>query len=221
MAMPSRRAPADIHADLSRAQAVLGAAVGEAPVGFRAPGYTLSPALYRALEIQGFRYASSVFPAAPYWAAKAAVMGALAVLGRPSKAILDSPRVLAAPLGPYRPDPDQPYRRGSGQVLELPVTVTPLGRFPVIGTFVATLPEAVTRSLVSLCRDVPHFNFELHAVDVLDASDGLPPELVAQQRDLGVPWTLKAERLLALFRRVARERDAISLRDAAAAFPMV
>lgn len=217
----SRRDPEVIEADLSRAQEVLTRAVGAAPVGFRAPGYTLSPDLYRAVERQGFAYGSSAFPAAPYWLAKAGVMGGLQLLGRPSAAILDSPRVLLAPRHPYRPDPSQPYRRGAGKVVELPVTVTRRLRFPLIGTFLATLPLAVTRPLLASCRDLPLFNLELHAVDALDAGDGLPPELVRRQRDLAVPCRVKLGRLVTVIRTLARERDVVTLRTAAGAFRMV
>lgn len=217
----SRFAPDRIEADLARSQEVLTHAVGVPPVGFRAPGYTLSPALYRAVERQGFAYGSSAFPAAPYWLAKAGVMGGLRLLGRPSAAILDSPRVLLAPRIPYLPDPSQPYRRGQGGVLELPITVTPRLRFPVIGTFVATLPQVVTRRLLAACADLPHFNLELHAVDALDAGDGLPPELVRHQPDLAVPCHVKLGRLATAIRTLARERDVVTLGTAAAAFRMV
>lgn len=217
----SRRPEPEIRADLARAQEVLTRAVGVAPTGFRAPGYTLSPALYRAIEDTGFTYASSAFPAAPYWLGKAAVMGLLRLRGQPSRAILDTPRVLAAPRTPYHPDPSAPYRRGAGRVLELPVTVTPLSRFPVIGTFVATLPGTVVRRMVDACRDLRLFNLELHAVDVLDAGDGLPEALVRRQRDLAVPWSLKAERLRAVIRQLARERDVVTLGAAASALRMV
>ena len=54
---------------------------------------TLTPALYRAICLRGYRYDSSTYPAAPYWAAKALVMGALSLLRRPSRAILDRPAV--------------------------------------------------------------------------------------------------------------------------------
>ncbi|MBF5042850.1 polysaccharide deacetylase family protein [Aggregicoccus sp. 17bor-14] len=211
----SRRAPGDILEDLARADAALEAATGRAPVGFRAPGYTLSAALYRACEARGYRYASSTFPAAPYYAAKATVMGALALARRPSRSVLDSPRVLLAPRTPYWPDPAAPYRRGEGRVLELPVSVTPGLRFPVIGTFVATLPGAVTASLYRALRRDALFNLELHAVDALDASDGIPEALVRRQRDLRVRASLKLERLAALLARVRAERELLPLCQAA------
>jgi hypothetical protein len=211
----TRRSPETLHEELVRAEEAILAATGERPVGFRAPGYTLNAALYAATAERGYLYGSSTFPAAPYYAAKAAVMGALALSGRPSRSILDSPRVLLAPRTPYRPDPAQPYRRGSGAVLELPMTVTPGVRFPFIGTFAATLPLPAVRAAWSACRGDTFFNFELHAVDVLDANDGIPPELVRQQRDLRVVSAQKMERLATIFRWLKQDADVVTLRTAA------
>jgi peptidoglycan/xylan/chitin deacetylase (PgdA/CDA1 family) len=211
----TRRAPDSIREELARGEEAILAATGVRPVGFRAPGYTLNAALYTATAERGYLYGSSTFPAAPYYVAKAAVMGALAVVGRPSRSILDSPRVLLAPRTPYRPDPEQPYRRGTGAVLELPMTVTPGVRFPFIGTFAATLPLPAVRTAWRACRGDAFFNFELHAVDVLDVADGIPPELVRQQRDLRVPSARKMERLAEIFRWLKADADMVTLRVAA------
>ncbi|SEU38561.1 polysaccharide deacetylase family protein [Stigmatella erecta] len=211
----SRRAPESIHEDLVRGEEAIRAATGARPVGFRAPGYTLNAALYAATEARGYRYGSSTFPAAPYYAAKATVMGALALAQRPSRSVLDSPKVLLAPREPYRPDPAQPYRRGTGAVLELPMTVTPGVRFPFIGTFAATLPLPFIRAAYKACLGRAFFNFELHAVDVLDATDGIPEALVHRQRDLRVPAARKLERLATLFRWLKADADPVPLRVAA------
>ncbi len=211
----TRLPPDALHADLARADEVLEAACGARPVGFRAPGYTLNAALYAATVARGYRYGSSAFPATPYYTAKAAVMGTLAALGRPSRAVLDSPRVLLAPRVPYRPDPGQPYARGAGAVLELPMTVVPGVRFPLIGTFVTTLPGPALRLAYRACAGDAFFNLELHAVDVLDAADGIPAALVRQQRDLRVPAALKLERLRTVFEWLRADSDVVTLRDAA------
>ena len=211
----TRRGAAAILEDLRRADAVILAATGARPEGFRAPGYTLNADLYAATVALGYRYGSSAFPATPYYAAKAAVMGALALAGRPSRSVLDTPRVLLAPRVPYRPDPANPYRRGEGAVLELPMAVTPGVAFPFIGTFATTLPRPVLRAAWSACRRDAFFNFELHGVDVLDASDGIPAELVRQQRDLRVSAARKLERLREVFGWLAAERKVVTLRDAA------
>jgi peptidoglycan-N-acetylglucosamine deacetylase len=211
----TRLPPERLREDLRRADEVLEALTGVRPVGFRAPGYTLNAALYAATVERGYLYGSSAFPAAPYYTAKAAVMGALAVLGRPSRAVLDSPRVLLAPRTPYRPEPSRPYSRGAGRVVELPMMVTPGVRFPFIGTFVTTLPLPAVRAAYRACRGEAFFNLELHAVDVLDDQDGIPSELVRQQRDLRVPVHQKLERLRTLFGWLKSDYDVVTLRDAA------
>ena len=52
---------------------------------------------------RGYVYDSSIFPAPAYYAAKAAVMAGLHLLGRPSGAVMTEPRAVAAPTEPYRP----------------------------------------------------------------------------------------------------------------------
>ena len=101
-------------------------------------------------------------------------------------------------------------------MLELPISVTPGLRFPVIGTFVATLPQPLTRSLYQACRGDVLFNLELHAVDALDATDGIPAPLLRHQRDLRVPAARKLARLGALLRLLQPGREVMPLAEAAA-----
>jgi hypothetical protein len=199
----TRREPPAVSLEVRRGAEAIERAVGRAPVGFRAPGYTLSAVLLRTLSDQGYRYDSSAFPAAPYWAAKAAVMAGMALAGRPSAALLDRPRALLAPRGPYHPSSDEPYARGDLALLELPVT-TGLGRFPLVGTFVATLPAAALRLARAGTGGLPLFNLELHGIDLLDASDA-SPALAARQRDLSVPAGRKIARIEAFVRSLRRE----------------
>lgn len=204
-----------IAADLERADAAITAAVGLRPVGFRAPGYTLSAALLQAVAERGYTYDSSAFPAAPYYLAKAGVMGALAALGRPSRAILDSPRVLLAPREVYRPSLTHPYGRGDAPLLELPMAVAPVTRLPFIGTFATSMPWPLVEATFRTLRGGELLNFELHAVDVLDEQDGIPPALARQQRDLKVPVKRKLARLRRLFSWLAEDRRCVTLAEAA------
>lgn len=208
----SRRPLEQIRDEVRRASDVIHAATGERPAGFRAPGYTLSAPLYRALMEEGVLYDSSTFPAVPYYGAKALVMGALSLMGRPSRSILDSPRVLLAPTAPYRPDPEDPYRRGGGSVVELPMAVSPVLRLPFIGTFAVAMPSQVVKAAYATLRRVSVFNFELHGVDVIDGSDGVPSELLSRQRDLNVPAVRKMNRLREVFGWLKRDFDVVALR---------
>ena len=210
----SRLSPLQIAHDLKAAHEEITRAVGVAPVGFRAPGYTMSPALLQAVAAQGYHYDSSTFPATVYYSAKALVMGTLRLLGRPSRAVLDTPRVLFAPRVPYRPDLRAPYSLGKAALLELPMSVGPVTRLPFIGTFVTRLPWPLVKSTYrSLLRD-PLLNFELHAIDVLDESDGVPAVLARQQRDLKVPVREKLKRLKEVFGWLWSDGEPVTLAEA-------
>lgn len=201
-----RLPPEEIAAEIERAHTALAEGCGQAPVGFRAPGYEISPVLIEALCARGYRYDSSTFPSAPYYLAKAAVMGAMRILKRPSGSLLGSPAVLRAPLGPYRPQAQDPYRRGDRPIVELPITVTPWLRLPVIGTALVTAPGPVRRALVGRALAGSFFNLELHGIDLADAeADELPAALVARQPDLRVPLPRK---LLALEATLTEARAA-------------
>ena len=183
---------AGIAAELDRASAAIATITGQPPTGFRAPGYEISSVLIDLLCERGYRYDSSVFPAIPYYLAKAAVMAAIRVAGRKSGSILGSPKVLGAPCQPYRPAEGGPYRRGSLPILELPVTVTKLLRLHVIGTTLVLAPEGLRRGLVSAALRTKHFNLELHGVDLADAAaDGISPLLVRHQPDLRLSLSRK------------------------------
>jgi hypothetical protein len=211
----ARRPAPEVEQEVRRGAEAIQAAVGEPPVGFRAPGYTLSAALYGALCEAGYLYDSSTFPATPYYAAKALVMGGLTLLGRPSRSILDTPRVLGAPRGPYRPDAAAPYRRGQGPVLELPIATAPITRLPFIGTWAVAFPGALVRATYRTMRGMEFFNFELHGVDLLDASDGVPAALVRQQRDLRVATAEKRTRLREVFSWLRGDYQVVTLAEAA------
>jgi hypothetical protein len=211
----SRWSAADIAADLRLADEAIGQLVGARPVGFRAPGYTLSVRLLEAVAALGYTYDSSAFPSTPYYAAKAAVMATLGLLGRPSRAVLDSPRVLTAPRTPYRPSLSAPYQRGLAPLVELPISVTPGLGVPFIGTFVTVAPWPIVRGALRSLSGDPLINLELHAVDVLDERDGISPALVRQQRDLRVPVREKLRRLQTLFRRLCVDREVVTLGAAA------
>lgn len=207
--LPAAAAAAEVRGGAE----ALARACGRRPVGFRAPGYAISPAVAAVLAEDGYRYDASAFPALPYYLGKAAVLGALRLAGRPSAAVLDRPRVLLAPRAPYRPAAAEPYARGALPFLELPVATGLLG-FPLIGTFVATLPGWAVGALSGAARRRPYLDLELHGLDLLDASE-VDPRLAARRRDLAVPLAARLARLAAFVRRLD-DRPWVTLEEAAA-----
>jgi peptidoglycan/xylan/chitin deacetylase (PgdA/CDA1 family) len=208
----------EIADEIDRAHDAVGSCGRHAPVGFRAPGYEISADVIDLLCDRSYRYDSSTFPSIPYYGAKAVVMAAMRVLGRPSGSTLGTPRVLTAPTDPYTPASGQPYRRGKLPIWELPIAVSPRLRLPVFGTSLITAPEWLRRRLVASAMRQRFFNLELHGIDLADAQDdGIPASLVARQPDLRRPLAAK---LAALGSTLAEIRGAggtfRTLADAAA-----
>ncbi|HEY6180321.1 MAG TPA: polysaccharide deacetylase family protein [Kofleriaceae bacterium] len=213
----ARLPPADVAREVDGCDRVLRAITGRPTRGFRAPGYDLSPAMLDHLAQLGYRYDSSLFPAPGYYAAKAVVMAALAIAGRPSGAVMTNPRALTAPPIPYRPAMLAPWRRGQAPLVELPVAVTPWLRLPAIGTSLIVAPGAIRRRLARAMAGRAFWNFELHGIDFADADkDGIPGELVARQPDLRVSIDDKLARLDQLLDHIAAGWQLVTLAEAAA-----
>lgn len=204
--------------EVREASDALAAVVGHRPVGFRAPGYTITDALLDALAAEGIAYDSSVFPCPAYYGAKTAAIGLIAARGRTSRSIVDSPAVLLCPADPYFPS--RPYWRPApygSSVVELPIGVTRGARLPFIGTALSLLGPSLSRLLALQMVGRPLVNLELHGLDLLDLADGLGA-LAPHQPDLKVRVSRKVATLRAV---VGALRGAgyefVTLRDAAAA----
>jgi hypothetical protein len=211
-----RRGFREVTAEIEGCDAALRGVTGAPVRGFRAPGYDVSPVMLDVLARLGYRYDSSVFPAPGYYVAKAAVMAALAAIGRPSGAVMTNPRALTAPADPYRPAMTAPWRRGQAPLVEVPVAVTPWTRLHAIGTSLLTWPDAVTTRMVAWMRRRAVFNFELHGIDFVDAEkDGIPGELVERQPDLRVPIAAKLARLDAILDLIAKDWELVTLGEVA------
>lgn len=201
----SRRSGAEIAADLQQAEEAIVAATSVRPRGFRAPGYTLSPALLEQVAARGYLYDSSLLPSPAYYAAKAAAIGLHALRGRASRSILGGALQLFARRGP---------QLMSG-VRELPVATLPFVRAPVIGTVVLAVPERPAAWLSRAAAAGGHFNLELHGIDVLDASDVAADALARLQPGLRTPAAVKLRRLKALVAALRERSELVTLEQAA------
>lgn len=215
-----RRSRAELErevGDTHRAlRSILGA--GRIPSGFRAPGYELSAELLDVLESFGYRYDSSLFPCPPYYLAKLAVLGKMALFGQKSQSIIVSPLSQLAPTQPYRPDPQKPWRRGQAGIVELPIGVTPKLRLPAIGTSLL-LSDRLRPLLLRGMAEQPFFNFEMHGMDLLDADeDDLPDALRARQPDLRVSLKDRMRGLDEVLTKMAEKRQIATLGHVAEQF---
>jgi hypothetical protein len=193
-----------IEADLARAEQAISAVAGSVPRGFRAPGYTLSPALLEAVRARGYLYDSSVLPSPPYYAAKAIAIALYAMRGRRSRSILGG---AAQWFGRRKPH----WRDG---VRELPIATLPVLRAPVIGTSVLGLRDRGAAAFARAGRAGGHLNLELHGIDALDGSDATP-ELAGAQPGLRLAASEKLRRLRALLEALTESAENLTLERAA------
>lgn len=168
------------------------------PIGFRAPGYTITDTVFEVLASRGYEYDSSVFPSPVYYAAKAAFIGLTRLAGRKSRSVLDDPRVLTANAEPYRVG--RPYWRSGNGIVELPVAVTRAARVHYIGTSVAMMGQTGAKLFTRALTGRRVVSLELHGIDASDAdADGLG-WLAPHQRDLGRSSTRKIASLRSAIR---------------------
>jgi len=215
----SQRDAEAIATDLEQAEAALTPlAGGSRPVGFRAPGYNVSPRLLQILLDRGYRYDSSLLPAPAYFGARAAALAWYRLRGRASRSLRGDPRAFAGPRAPYRTEPARYWRSmPAGRLREIPMAVEPTTRLPLIGTSWVLWPEALRNRLLdrALATGTP-FVFELHAIDFLDPGDpGVDPHLCRHQPDLRRRADAKQKALRDLFRRLAAQTDRVTLKELA------
>jgi peptidoglycan/xylan/chitin deacetylase (PgdA/CDA1 family) len=209
----------EIADDLGRAEAALAPlAGGRRPVGFRAPGYNVTPDLLEVLLERGYRYDSSLLPAPYYYLARAGALAWYRIRGRRSRSLAGDPRAFCGPTAPYRTSPDRYWRPvRDGALREIPMAVEPTTRLPIIGTSWVLWPRRFRTALLDrTLRAGGLFVFEMHAIDLLDATDpGVDPRLRDHQPDLRQPARAKWAALAELVRGVGRRADWLPLRSVA------
>lgn len=177
-----------VRTELETSRQILSDVRGTPCVGFRAPGYTMTPRVLALLREAGYTYDSSIFPSPPYYLAKLAVLAGMAVRGKRSESIVGPPSVMWESRLPNKRD----------GLVELPVTVLPVVRAPFIGTSLLMMGRRGYGLVKRVLGAVPFVNLELHGIDLCDLeADGIDPVLL-KQPDLRVALADK----LALFREV-------------------
>jgi hypothetical protein len=166
----------EIDAELARAEESITAATGQRPIGFRGPGYSLSPATLRVLARRGYRYDASTFPT---------FLGPLARAYYFMTAKLDPAEVRRRrqlfgtfheglrPLRPYR------WKTEAGELIEIPVTTMPVLKVPMHVSYLLYLTVLSRRLAVTyfetalrLCRwTATPPSLLLHPLDFLGCDD--------------------------------------------------
>lgn len=164
---------AELVEELGRTEEAIVAAGAPAPVGFRGPGFSVSPALLSVLAERGYVYDASTLPT---WVGPIA----RAVHNRTAPGADDRRAELFGGFSRVF-SPNTPHRWvvGGTDLVELPVTTMPLLRVPIHGAYVLSLhrisPRLARRyvtTALGLCRALgvgP--SLLVHPTDVLGSAD--------------------------------------------------
>ena len=165
-----RLAPEAIAKEIRDCGCAIATATGVRPTGFRAPGYTVSPAVLAILRDAGYTYDTSLNASWVYLSLKRAFK---AVRLNDKAFIVSQP--FADTLGPRNPYPvsDRLSERDSASgFLEIPVSIVPYIHYPFVTSVLLQLGPALTlwclRRLVAWNRFV---NCNLHINEFTDKAD--------------------------------------------------
>lgn len=148
------------------------ALTGRRPVGFRSPGWNVGDGAMEILKRRGYLYDSSVHPTSlmplfkflHWWNTKNRQGGDRTTMGQL--------KYMLSPLRPFAASSESFSRRGSGGVVELPVTVVPGVRLPFWATFLlATGMGMFKASLQVLVAMKMPVQFQFHLSDFVDFND--------------------------------------------------
>lgn len=184
----------------------------QAPAGFRAPGYGLSPQLLDALEAADLAYDSSCFPSQVYQRAKHAVLRFYRLVGRSTTATRIDPRLLGAPSSPYLPA-HHPAGCGRRRLVELPIAPGRSG-VPLTGTTMGLFPRALSLWLAEPWHEQEHIVLNFHAIDFAERCE-VPAAIATCEASVAVDLNLRLTRMRALITRVARGRCLLSCAELA------
>lgn len=115
----------EIEADIDESTKAVEEATGVKCLGFRTPTYNVDGFILRLLQERGYLYDSSLLPTFV-----GPALGLANRLSRGGSLVYGRAVHAAAPLSPYHPDEQAPWRRGSMGIVEVPISTMPLLRLP-------------------------------------------------------------------------------------------
>jgi len=168
-----RYSRAQLESELVRTEEAIVAAGAPRPIGFRGPGYSVTPELLELLVERGYSYDASTWPTWIGPIARAYHNRSVSE-GAASDELFGGVSRVLAPVAAYR------WRVGaSASLVELPVTTMPLLRTPIHASYLQQLNQASPklarayfRTALRLCRlRGVGPSLLLHPTDVLDATE--------------------------------------------------
>ncbi len=202
---------AEIESEIRECAALLKKYTGVSPVGFRAPGYTITQPVIDALIRDKYRYDSSLNTSIAYNIIKRTFR--TMKLKDKEYLTVQPVRDLRAPAKPYRMGADFRREDANGPLIEIPISLVPFVSFPFVTALLLEYGERPTRlALALIARRKQTLNVELHINEFTDAADvlGLENSLYLTQRWTKIPYAKREAYFDALFTAI-KEKYAIKL----------
>jgi len=157
------------HAEIVDMDEICREKVGIKPVGFRAPGWNIADDTLPILKELEYRYDSSVFPTFFMPVLKSSHWFSMRAKSRLDRSTMGQNSYMIAPLMPYRTSAVTLGRRGENGIVEFPITVSPLIRFPFTATFYLLFGERIYSGILNeLIRQNLPIHFQFHLSDFVD-----------------------------------------------------
>lgn len=186
---------------------------GQRVVGFRAPCFDVDEVILDILLDQGYSYDSSVYPC---YLKQVQELGYY-LLCRGKYRSSGNWRYSFAPGDPYRPDSSL-HRRGTKDILEIPIAMTPYLRLPFYSTVHFALGEGFLNFCYAALRSRRAFTYELHSIDLADyEGDRLGELYPGIERHPSMKHSLQAKTamLRQAFMRFHRDYQLVTMKDMA------
>jgi peptidoglycan/xylan/chitin deacetylase (PgdA/CDA1 family) len=203
--------------EIARTEDAISDALGERPVGFRAPSGDVDRETHEILEERGYLYDSSLTPSLLMWGFM--LYGKLFIKHQSYQ--LGLPAYALAPPYPYLPRADKIHRRRlpdpsqGPHLVEIPTTVIQWAGMPFYSTLMRRLG---TWSFDLLARVHPRsrpLHMLFHALDLVDLGGTSLGEAMARSPGLNVPLAQRERFVSHVFQRLAGLGDAVTLSELA------
>lgn len=161
--------PAEMEREVAGMEEACEALLGRRPTGFRSPGWNIGDQAIEILMRRGYAYDSSVHPTSLMPLFKLLHYRNTSSRSGGDRTAMGQLDYMLAPLRPYRSSINRLGRRGTGGLVELPVTVVPLLRLPFWATFLLATGPGPFKASLGLLRSLGMpVQFQFHLSDFVD-----------------------------------------------------
>ncbi len=160
------------------------------PVGFRAPGYNISPQVLKVLEENNFLYDASVMPSFLYHISKYMLIKMKRLRGKKSKSSVSF-------FGNMRKSSKPVFNFKGSSITEFPISTVmfPFG-FPMLGTALICFPSWLVKLMHSRASSLDYVSMEFHGIDLCRIEDHVSFSVLSgKQPDISISLDRKITRL--------------------------